>query len=266
MLTATFKTTPAFDAGIRGLIQKCRLNSRVVVLKETGELIKTLVRLSPPKNPGKTRANIQESVNYKFTKAAEGGGRDFESTSGSVGASGIKWYSIDSSFLRGVLPQSDMRKASADALYKSYYTLSRAGRQILEFKHPRRRQRVMISGKLLAKPSTIKKVIKRIQDHVGRLKAGWLVAAFAGPIQLTGANTPPQWVTRHSSGARGRFVDGTANQDKPTFLIANSAEGIGGKKTNVAWIVQAAVKIRAKAMAANALLFCKGRKKISDYA
>lgn len=267
MITATFKTTPAFDAGIQGLIQKCRINSKVVVAKETGELIKMLVKLSPPKNLAASKEKAASDVRGKFDAVATGGGRDFEATSGGhIGATGIKWYSVDERFLRGVAPQSDMRKRSAQDLYRMFRKITRGGRLKLAFKHPRKRQRVLISTKILATKAQVSKVAAIVKDKFGRLKAGWCVAVAQGVIKIYGANMPPGWVTKHFAGARGTYVNQIDRPDKPAFTIVNQARGIGNPRHGMKWIVDLALKARAASMKQNALLFMRGKKKIADYA
>lgn len=253
------------NAGIAGLIDRVGLNSAVVVAKEMGELIKTLVRISPPKDPKKTGESIRRNVIGKFEMAKHGGYRGFEETSGKVGASGIKWYSVDEKFLRGVKPESDRRDASADDLYRVYHRLTKKGRMIFPFRHPRRRQRVMISQKILTRDKTVDKVIVRVKGHRGRLKAGWLVSVLRGAIKITGANMPQKWVTKHlNSKTRGDFISGLNNKRFPSFTIMNRAKGISNAVAT--GFVNAAVKIRVKAMAANALLFMRGKKRLADYA
>ncbi len=265
MINATFETTPAFNAGIQGLIQKCRINAKTVVEKETGELIKMLVKLSPPKEPDRTKFNIETAVRSKMTLAASGGYRDFDATSGKVGASGIKWYSVDERLLRGVAPKNDMRKASPDAIYKVFRTLKKSGRAVMQFRHPRKRQKVMISQKIVVTKPQVTAVVNRVKKHVGRLKAGWLVAVASGAVRIFGANMPPQWVARHMQGARGNFVNELGIPDRPEFTIINQAKGIGNRKHNLGFIVNLALKARAKSMQSNALLFMRGKKNIADY-
>jgi hypothetical protein len=255
-----------FNAGMSGLINKCRISAQTVVRKETGELIKELVRLSPPKDPKKTRDQIKATITNRFTLASHGGHRDFAKTSGTVGASGIKWYFVDGLFLRGVKNENlDQRKADANTLYALYHKLSPKGRQILPFKHPRQRQRVMLSQKVLTKSSTINQVVRRVMGHVGRLKAGWMVAVSSGAITLSGGKLPPQWVTRrHLHGARGRIENGLDNKTFPTFTIANSAKGVG--QAAVKSFAALAVKSRAASMVTNARLIFAGKKTIAAYA
>lgn len=263
MLTATFTTTPAFNRGLSALIHQAGLNAAAVVRKETGELIKTLVRLSPPKSPPLTRANIKDRTNAKF-EAIAGELRTLKNTSGKIGPLGVTWYSVDETFLRGVAPQQDQRAASAEEIYQLAKVTNKRGRRILGFQYPRRRQRVMIAGRIVTTKRQVAVVVARLQRHVGRLKAGWLVAVTGGDVRLTGAHLPPAWVTRHAVGARGTYTDGTHHPQRPTFEIRNTARGIGGRA--VRGIITAALRVRAKAMQANALLFMKGKKNLADYA
>lgn len=267
-MTMTFETTPAFNAGVRGLIQKCRLSAPVVILKETGELIKELVRLSPPKLPAKTRQSIGLNVANKFAVIANDQvSSDLESIPGKTGRSGIRWIAVSSRYLQGVAPASDKRRASVAELYDLYWRTSlKTGRQKLDFRHPRKRQKVLILQTILTKASTVKKLTTRIQNHVGRLKAGWMVAVGRGIIRLTGAKLPPAWVTRHLPGARGAAIDGTGRKDFPTFTIINRARGIGNKRHGLDFFVRVALKSRAAAMKTNARLFMQGKKNIADYA
>jgi hypothetical protein len=122
----------------------------------------------------------------------------------------------------------------------------------------------LISQKILTTQKQQEALARRIKNHRGRLKAGWMTAVFSGQIHISGANMPPQWVTRHASGARGSHVNGLSNRNFPNFTIINSAKGIGHRA--VSYFVNKAVQVRAKAMSKNALLFMQGKKNLSDYA
>jgi hypothetical protein len=255
-----------FNAGMAGLVNRCRIEPRKVVVKETGELMKTLVRVTPPSEPAKTRQRIAAKVTSRFQAA------ETVEASGSGGKSGSRygngetdWYAWSPQFLFGVSPDKDLRRASVDDLSALYYRLTATGKQSYQFtRFKNRRQRILISQKVLTKQSTIKKLIAKLQSHIGRLKAGWLVAYSTGAIPLTGGNMPPAFVTRHMNGAKGRFIDGLGVEDYPTFAIGNSAKGVGDKR--VAHFVSGALDIRAKAMVQNARLIFSGKKKLADYA
>ena len=256
----------AFNAGMRGLVEKCKLSAPLVVKKEAGELIKELVLRSPPKDPKKTKDSIASGLSSKFASISDGQNSNTSWMSGGwkVGPSGIRWYFVDSKFLHGVAPANDMRKASVQDLDKLRFRITKSGKRLnLPIKH-HKTQRALIYQTILTKKSTVAKLIAKVKNNVGRLKAGWLVSITKGPIRLSGGKMPPQWVTKHAAGAHGRFEDGTATPSYPSFVIANSAKGISQKGMD--FIVSLAVKSRASAMVTNARLMFAGKKKVGDYA
>ena len=263
MITADVDMT-GFNAGIAALLRSVGATSREIVEKETGELIKTLVKLSPPRDLSRSKFKAETDVRSRFAMAATGGFRDFNSTSGTIGASGVKWYSVDEKFLRGVMPENDMTKESTDAVMKVFRTYNKNGRKNLAFKHPRQRQRVIISQKLLATKKQIGAIVNKVKGNFGRLKAAWMVSTQSGAIKISGGNRPPAWVTKHIQGAKGRFENNLSTPQNPNFAIFNFAKGISDKAINS--IVASAVSIRAKAMLKNAALYTSGKKNLSDYA
>lgn len=263
MITAEIDMT-GFNQGIQALMRSVGATSRVIVEKETGELIKELVKQSPPKDPKRSKFKAETDVRSRFAMAANGGYRDFNSTSGIVGASGVKWYAVDEKFLRGVMPENDMTNQSTDAVMKTFRTYNKKGRMNLAFKHPRERQRVLISQKLLATKKQIREIVGRVQKSFGRLKAAWLVSTQSGVIKLSAGNKPPVWVMKHLSGAKGRFENGLSTPNNPNFTITNFAKGIGHKAVNS--LVRSAVSFRAKKMILNADLYTRGKKNLADYA
>jgi hypothetical protein len=257
-----------FNAGMAGLVLKVGLNSRVVIKKETGELIKELVRNSPPKNPTKTRESIKGNVGKNFNILRDGQDANFEGLDEKTSSTGVKWYAASPKYLYGGLPESDMRKSSqADLLQIHYRTKSvdLHKRVILPFKNPRRMQRVALLQKIVTTKSQVNALIRRIQSHVGRLKAAWLAPVVDGKITLSGGKMPPQWVTRHADGqSPGAYIDGLDIKGAPRFTIINRAKGISNQYVN--FFVQLAVKSRAASMRTNAALLFSGKKKLSDYA
>ena len=262
--------TSGFSKGMAGLVDRLGLESRVVLKKEMGELLKTLIRITPPKDPSKTRASIDRKVTGAFNSLGDER-RSFSDTDSKVGKSGIKWYAADNKHLFGVAPDSDMRDSSQADLLSVYYRTYRRtnGRAYLEvpFNRPRKTQRVAISVRILTKKSQVRALVSKIRSHVGRLKAGWLGKNNStwNRLNPTGSNMPPQWVTKHAADARGYFIDGTADKNHPLFTIANHAVGIGNPKLNMTWLVQGALAIRAKAMKKNLSLFLSGKKNLSSY-
>lgn len=257
MLTATFNMN-LFQRGIKGLVLDCGINAKKVVAKEMGELEKTLSRLSPKADPKKIKTDINRrfavmgSSEHEFDSA--GPRRSFE------GQGDVRWYAANSRALYGVKADADYRKASVEDLKKLMYARTKGGK--IRGKHGR--QAVYITQRVLTKASTVARLAAAKVRNRGRLAAGWLVATFRGPIKITGSGQPPKFVTRHAEGARGTFIDSLAVPNFPRFTITNFAKGISGKTIN--GMIQKALNIRGKAMAANALMFMKGKKKIADYA
>jgi hypothetical protein len=264
MITADFKLTAEFNEGLSGLIAATRLNAKVVVAKETGELIKTLVRLSPPQDPDRTRELISQKINKKFYTM--GKDNDFSNLENKPGSTGVKWYAASSKFLFGGAADSDKRKSSKEELLQLYYRIKSvqySNRIVLDFKHPRRRQKVAIISKIITTQNQVAALVKRVQGHVGRLKAAWLVAVLDGKIKLTGAFLPPRWVSKHANRNYGVAIDGLNTPDRPSFTLVNSAKGVTSRTAQ--YLINSAVATRAAAMRDNALRFMRGQKKISDY-
>lgn len=254
-----------FNAGLRGLARHVRGGARVVVAKEMGELVKTLVAITPPKEPSKTRASIADNISRRFEALGERQG-DYESFGKKAGRTGIKWYAASSKYLFGVAPDSDMRKADPRTLLGIYYrtkSVQRHTRIVLPFKNRNTRQRVAIIARVLTQKKQINALITRISKHVGRLKAAWLPCVRDGVIPIAGGRMPPGWVTRHLEGARGSYVNGLGMANNPWFRISNFGKGAGKQFNN--WIISSALNIRAKAMRQNLKLMLGGRKKLSTY-
>ena len=267
MLTTTVDMA-GFNAGMAGLVQKLRLNARVVVKKEAGEMIKELVKRSPPKNPTQTRNGISASIGRAFNIVADDRLSDRTGIRGGwkIGASGILWFGAGHDLLHGIAAKNDKTGASVDDLERIRFTVTKYGQQILPFRHPRKHQRVSLSQQITTKKSTVQKLIAKTRKHVGRLKAGWMVAVAKGAVSLSGDKMPPAWVTTHAASARGRYEDYTNTPDNPSFVIANASKGI--TQRGMDFIVQLAVKSRVASMVGNAkfMLSPKGKARLADYA
>lgn len=260
-----------FNRGVNGLIKTLRVEPRIVIEKEGGELIKTLVRQSPPRNPSKSREGVRAEVGSRFEALGNANSSQFDAKSATVGSTGVKWYAWDNKFLWGTAPDLDGRKFSQELLRDVYYHTKVSeyggtkGRIVTQFKNRNSRQRVVITRRILTTKQQTVKLAARINRNFGRLKAGWMIAVLRGVIRLTGANKPPSWVTRQlSPETRGDVQNQLAVPAHPSFTIINRAVGIGQRQ--VQGIVKIAVAIRAKAMATNITQFATGKKYLSQYA
>lgn len=252
MLTASVDMT-GFNAGIAGLQRALGVSARVIVEKEAGELIKTLVRISPPERQQRSNESIAKNLSSKFDQASRVSYFDSRTDPGA-----IKWTGANKQFLYGVANENDLRSVGdVKQIAKLSHRITSKGRTVYDFKSPRKRQKVALNQRIFLRAGMLTKVIKYFQRNVGRLKAGWLVASNMGVVKLSG-RAIPQWITRHSKGARGRVVENNLNNAAaPAITISNFAKGIGAPGVNA--LVSDAVKIRAKAMADNAARILAGK-------
>lgn len=252
-----------FNRGLTGFVDQLGIAGPVVLKKEMGELVKTLVKITP----GADAEKIRKTIGGKFDAIADERNSDdsWAHGGGKVGAGGIRWYAVTSEYLSGVAPQNDMRKASVTDLKLLSYKVTKSGKRLNVPIKGHRHQRALIHQTILTRASTVKKLIAAKIKNRGRLKAGWMTAVFQGALALTGGNQPPQWVKRHASGVAGYFINGLGVKGFPTFTIANTAAGVGNKKNNLDGLVVKALAIRAKAMQTNLTLFMKGKKNLADY-
>jgi len=267
MITADIDMT-GFNSGIVAMMRSVGATSRQIVEKETGELIKTLVRISPPSDAAKKSKqldNIKKQISKTFHIFGKNNNFEYDNTQASK--SGMKWYAASSKYLFGGAPDTDMRKASQKELLTVHYSrkdVQGSGRIITSFKNRKTSQRVAIITKIVAAKNQVDALIKRVQKNVGRLKAGWLVAARDGKVRLSGANLPPAWVKKHvNSGTRGRADVQLQNSTNPHITITNFAKGVRSEAS--LYFVNAALRIRAAAMLKNADLYTSGKKNLGDY-
>lgn len=255
MITSEIDLTK-FNAGLVALGNATRLQMPALLKKETGELIKMLIRLSPPKNIVKSRASIGRKIDIRFaimkpSAEVETGGE-------------IKWTGSNEKFLFGINPNVDMRGSSAQQVLDKYlqYSKTRGGRQswTTNFKSPRKAQRVRIEQRLVITKSLAAATLKLIGEKFGKLKAAWMEAVKAGIVNLTGGSIP-SYVTRHMGTRNGRVINQLGEKHTPAVTIINSSPGIGATKQTVSFAVNA----RAVAMVKNAQLFTAGIKHLSDY-
>lgn len=250
------------QAGFRGLARVGIPLSKIIP-KEVGELIKTLVKLSPPKDRAKSVKKTTDTIQRRFELV--GLAHNAKLGDGQMSKTGVEWVSVSPNWLKGAAPDLDMRKADVQTLRKLYYTTTKRGNIKKDFRFPRQHQRVLIVQRIITTPAKVKAVARKVAANFGRLKAGWLVSVFRGAIRLSGGNQPPTWVTKHSRGARGDY-DPTklSHPTTPSFTIMNRAKGVSQR--TVIDVARAAIKVRGQAMLKNAHQYFKGKKRVADYA
>ena len=268
------------------------VHAEKVVKYETGQLLQTLVRVTPPRDVAKSRRRIEEQLR-KFFKMPSRGGAEVGTGKGSflgnywggatesanlvhglsktsLGMSKMyntEWYGMSPTSLYGFTRDDDHSGDSIEALEKLVATSIRlkTPKRTYSFLHSRRSQNIRITGGMFIGKEKLMALIKRLKEHVGRLKAGWTVAFAPAGVSTSRL---PKYVRDNMTGARGGFVNGLTVPGYPSFTIINRAAAVA--KTNEhgkeqGWL-QRAVNIRAKSMAKNFSLIFAGKKNLSDYA
>lgn len=262
-----------FNAGMSGLIKDCRINERTVVEKETGEIIKTLVRLTPPASPEATRKGIANRIDRVFTGLSRQVASEKASDTVSKKYPGTVWYAANPQYLFGISQEKDMRRATTaqlrDVFLGTKFIGRKGGLKKARVTYPfvrskSTKQKVALLQQIITTKVQINKLKSRMKKNVGRLKAGWIVATARGAIRMSSNFSIPQWVSRHAEGARGGYDNWLDQPDHPAFQISNYARGIRGKYAF--GLAQRAFNIRGKAMLQNARMFLSGKKDLADYA
>lgn len=210
-----------------------------------------------PKDRTKTGNRIAASYRAKFLALGQEQ-TDFEANTGKEGHTGVKWYRCDSKFLFGVAPDSDLRHAEPQTLVNIYYRAKMIqGKTVVDFKHPRRMQRVAITTKVLTTKGIVNRAIAIGKKAIGKLPASWFATAKKIQPSLVG----PQWIERHIKGTSTSKsvtdLSGLSNVDSPSVTFGSRAVGV--MKFDRA--VQFAVNLREKKLAARLRLILSGYSK-----
>jgi hypothetical protein len=250
MLTADIQLNE-FNRGINRLITRCRVEPARVLKTEVGELTKTLVRLSPPRNLGLAKSKAEKDVRKVIRPLPTNHFRTPK-----LGKKDKRWLYATPHALVGVATEDYLTiSAVKPAKRKLYQAPDRAATQRLG---RRGEQVVTKTNRLVVSRAVYQGLLRNLKANFGRLKAGWLIGVFRGQIQLTGGNKPPQWVLKHRHGARGDSIDQLKIPSQPSFTIINRAKGVSSDL--VRNVVRSAIAIRAKAMKAKAALILSGKR------
>lgn len=242
----TFQTNfELFNRRLQQKVDKLGLAGPVVVKKEAGQLCRTLVELTGPKSRYKAKQKISSKVGGFFQVLGSENPHNYDDGK-KEGHGDVWWYSFTPKAVFGVAKDKDMTKATPDELYSFYFStkVNRLGRIVGK---TRGKQTYYIWQKVITTKARVQKLIKRLQDHLGRQKAGWAITWRGELGSPNGTLGPvPEWVMRHAvrGKARGTAINGLGIKGHPTFTMINYALGIGKARG----IVSAAFQIRAKAM------------------
>lgn len=251
--TAFRQAEARFNAAVALKIKQMGLNGEMCVRVEAGRLAETMMRLTPPKDIMAARTKIQNRVKAEFTamtdtvenRTVKWTKRHHALSAGAYGEP-VLWYHFTPTGIYGVAQTKDLREASADDLY-ALWKGNRITKQSRFIAGKRGKQTVYLWQRWLTRKRTVAALARRVMEHVGRAKAGWLVAwdelknkGYKGKYQ------PPQYVTNHRAGARGAYVSELGTPGYPTFTLINTAVGMGSKLMRE--IARRAMELRAKAM------------------
>jgi hypothetical protein len=240
----------AFSASVRNKAIMLGQATSAVLRSEANRLCQTLMRITPPANQSQAKAKIEKDVRRKLG-TLEGHDESFSAQFNPMpvskqGSGSVRWFLWTESVLLGADKTKDMRTASGDDLYRLYWNtvISKSG---LINPGNRGKQKVRIIQRHTFSAAGVRGLIKRLQSHLGRIKAGWSVAWKA-----TGAGTgiyrPPEWVLRHLTNGtpRGGIVDASADASIPSITITNHAKGADSAVMRV--LANHALRLRMGAM------------------
>lgn len=218
---------------------------------EANRLTQTLIRLTPPQVQASAKKKIKSDVERKMGTLE---GHDYAFADqfnpqpvSKQGTGDVRWFLWTSSVIFGAAREKDMRAASDDEIYKTYWNTVLGKSTGLINPGGRGKQKIRIIQRHQFTKASIRRLIARLQEHVGRLKAGWAVAWKATGAG-TGIYNPPNWVLKHLTRGtpRGRVVDLTHDESFPSIAIANNAKGATSE--NVRTIAHHALKVRLDAI------------------
>lgn len=233
------------------IVTRLKLDAPRFVKKEVGELVKTVVRLTPPKNLPVSKQKADRRVAGHFRALPTGAFRGDQTGKGE-----FRWLFATPAVLVGV--RAEDYQIAVDATTARRMMFKPEDRKVSSRLGRRGRQAVSLVGRRILRRQVLNQVRQKIKKNFGRLKAGWLAGVFNGELKLTGGNLPPKWVTNHRNGVRGTRINNLQVPGSPSYTVINRAKGSGS--AIVQQVAADALRIRAKAMAANAKLILAGKK------
>ena len=251
-----------FNTQMARYVDELGMAAPVVVRQQAGLLARTLIQLTPPKSISVTRGKIQSRVEDTFDVLRESHWHSGEALleGPKAGQGDVRWCAVTRKGIYGVAKDKDLTRASTNELYEAYFANRRLTKEGRVIAGRRGKQTVYIWQKIATTRSQVDRLASRLKNHVGRLKAGWLPSWKEAGAPGGSMGAVPEYVMKHAGGARGYFVNGLGVQGCPTFTMANYA--MGARERTLGKIMRDAMRVRAKAMAADILLYVKGVKKV----
>ncbi len=254
MIEVTGIDLTRWNIAVTRYVQELGYSMQDAIKYRAGKLKERLVQQSPPLDRGKSAKRIESRIRTKFVKLGTKG--DIDTDEGSHISSwrtsawnqqghgrwaGVEWLTATPRNLYGVAKALDKRNASVKDLQSLLPRITKSGNLRYNFLSPKRHQKIIISQKILTKPSTVAKVIAYNKAQQGKLKAAWAIEWDTMGIK----KSLPQWIARHvpEMKARGSASFMTvSNKNELYFTIINTAAGV----SKTIGIIRRSLAIEAK--------------------
>ena len=276
LLTAETATS-LFNERMSRFVSVLGLKAEDVVRVESARLMREAIRVSPPDDQAKTKKRISNLVRSKFNRGKKihlgmdrAAGLFYKNwksgeTHFGQGTSGVEWFGATPKSLYGIDKSNDRWALSLDELLKLFYMPAKEGAKVFPFAHSNRAQKVVIIEAIFTNPQAMALLVKELQSHVGRLKAGWLISFNALGVKTGPAI--PAYVQKNlpyaESHRKGAYIDGLGVKDYPTFTMGNTAAGVGNEVS--LYYMRVALVSRAQSMKRNFEMLFEGKKELSAY-
>jgi hypothetical protein len=250
-MTGTVDTSKAM-AALESLADAMKVDASTLVADETRRLAKTIANFTPPLKSGfgtpqRTGEHaIERELSSLFSEATPNlidevgskfGIKEINTayvTERNGTHLNLQWGAIDATGDR----MAEYHKANRDPNTGKVKLIRRASNTVW-------------AARVIVPTGSRDPYVKQIKARVGRAKAKWaLIAAKLG-------EKIPNWINRHFGSLGGESIanlDGLANREKPSIIFGT----IDPNNRKIRGQVQAAVNLRAKAMANRARLMRSG--------
>jgi hypothetical protein len=240
----------AWREALNARISTLQLSAPQELRRQAGLLARTLIQIMPPSDAAKTRGNIEKHVKILAGYTAPGDIPDTDWDSpqraGKSDHGDVIWNTFQPLALGGTAREMDVRGDSTEQLYQRLFSAERWSKHGRALVGHRGKQDVWIKHQLLIKKATLAAVVRKVKDHYGRLKAGFIPAWIQLGSPEGGQGAIPGYLSKHIRGARGTSYDELSVVDNPAFTLINFAKGCGAPQAGAS--LSRALAIRARAM------------------
>lgn len=237
-----------FNRAVAMKISVTGLAVKDCVIVESGRLCELLIKRTPPQDAGRANA-LRERIEKKVTKRFERLTSKIDTkqyqSGGKFGRGEVCWIKSAPTFLYGERRDAFLVK-DLDMLWGIFLRTARLRSEAVQQPQPRGSQKVYIRTGASVSRADVARLVKRLQRHVGRLKAGWLTAYRAVQrLGFRGAWQPNKFVLNNETGNRGDFNNGLQQDPtKPFIDVINRARDVN--KNYMRTIAHHALESRVK--------------------